>query len=329
MKRALKVFGKVMLSILVLIISLLAGTIIYISIPLDAPVSADNGIARIYMDDDEFNILVITDTHFMGMPLGVDGRTERLIAGLVYETQPDLIMMLGDNVATPFNHAAWRRMIRFMDGFNIPWAPLFGNHDSKGKATFNYLAQMLLTQSTNTIFRWGHDGLGMPGNYKIEIVDSHGAPVHNFFMLSSPQSPWFRTYYFPYTQEQLDWLIYANDENVPATLMLHQPLPIFLNAWNDGYRVWGGKREGVMSATKDPGIWYEINGGDLQNIGRIIAGHDHINDFKVKYQGVYMMYTPATNRNLGIFGAYGRIAGASLLTVNSDGTVFIHEPILR
>ena len=367
MKKGLVVFGKVMMCLFVFLVVGIGGIWIYVAIPLRAEVGGfylgedtcfdqvrDMAGASIRMRGCELRVLVLTDTHFLAIPVGVDGRTRRLIRDLVKETEPELILMLGDNVATFFNHSASRQMIRFMDGFGIPWAPLFGNHDHHGKATSEYLAQMLERESTYSLFRWGPNNVGLPGNYFInvervvgsELVDDEVIDVvevvHTFFMMSTKESPWFQWRYTPYTLGQVAWYEWAvrgianrynGGEVVPSTLMLHKPLPVFCEAWDwaveNSLVVWGDNREGIWAADYDNGLFRMVY--ELGSTRYVIAGHDHINDFKIYFQGeidgvemsrvIRLSYALASNRNLGVFGSYGHIAGGTLLRVGVCGTV--------
>jgi len=276
-------------------------------------------------------VLVLTDTHFLAIPVGVDSRTRNLVTQLVKKTQPDLILMLGDNIATFFNHTAQRQMIRFMDSFEIPWAPLFGNHDHHGKATTAYISQMLINESKHSLFVWGPNNIGVAGNYFIEITRNQET-IHTLFLMSSQESPWFQWVYAPYTVKQVQWYEWAVNgigANIPSTLLLHKPLPIFYYAYNRGEVFWGQNREGIWAADYDNGLWEKILA--LGSTQQIIAGHDHMNDFKVRYQGVYLSYAIASNKNLAAFGSYGSIAGGKLLTINQLGEVtqerlMVHGP---
>ena len=162
----MKTFGKVMLGLWVFVYFVFVGHVVYFLVPLRgeiggfylgagtnfADVRGEAGVT-LQIDGQNKRVLVLTDFHIMGMPLGVDGRTRRFVRQLVDEVRPELIFLLGDNVATFFNHNAQRFMIRFMDEFGVPWAPLFGNHDGHGKADKEYLSQMLMRDSVYSIFR--------------------------------------------------------------------------------------------------------------------------------------------------------------------------------
>ena len=57
------------------------------------------------------------------------------IKSLVTHSRPDLIILTGDIIYGSFDDAgtSYRYMCDLMDSFQIPWAPVFGNHDNESK----------------------------------------------------------------------------------------------------------------------------------------------------------------------------------------------------
>lgn len=53
----------------------------------------------------------------------------------VAQAYPDLIIITGDIVYGSFDDsgATLRWMCKLLDSFEIPWAPVFGNHDNESK----------------------------------------------------------------------------------------------------------------------------------------------------------------------------------------------------
>ena len=107
----------------------------------------------------EFRILQITDTQIIDpgqsrYPERINNVTplsdEQLYADCFYyiekaiETaKPDLILMTGDNVYGEFDDsgASLKKLIAFMEGFQIPWAPVWGNHDNECKKGVSWQCQ--------------------------------------------------------------------------------------------------------------------------------------------------------------------------------------------
>ena len=51
------------------------------------------------------------------------------ISYLVETTKPDLITLTGDQTWSNENLISLKNLIRWLDGYKIPYAPVFGNHD--------------------------------------------------------------------------------------------------------------------------------------------------------------------------------------------------------
>ena len=89
------------------------------------------------MDDDEFRILQITDTHFCVWDGYYDRNVKAMNAvyQLVQDTHPDLIVVTGDFIfgtkgsGIAEDKAALDYALEFMDNIGIPWIWTFGNHD--------------------------------------------------------------------------------------------------------------------------------------------------------------------------------------------------------
>lgn len=64
----------------------------------------------------------------LGINYLLDFVSELAIDNLVKKTDPDLILVLGDTVLTQRNDIETQNFADQMDGYKIPWAPVFGNH---------------------------------------------------------------------------------------------------------------------------------------------------------------------------------------------------------
>ena len=65
----------------------------------------------------------------------VEERCYDYITEIIGATNPDLIILTGDIVYGEFDDSgtALISFIKFMEGFRIPWAPVFGNHDNESE----------------------------------------------------------------------------------------------------------------------------------------------------------------------------------------------------
>ena len=69
-----------------------------------------------------------------------------------------------------------------MDSFNIPWAPIFGNHDNESAKGVAWQCEQL-EKAQNCLFKRG--SLTGNGNYSIGLVDENGKIRRIIYMLDS------------------------------------------------------------------------------------------------------------------------------------------------
>ncbi|MBO5744929.1 MAG: metallophosphoesterase [Clostridia bacterium] len=308
--------------------------------------------------DEDFRILNLTDTQLSDSEW-CEGRWEsellcKTITDLVQRTKPHLITISGD-IAWAGHFESYKRLARFLDSFNIPWAPVFGNHDNQGGVDKLNKAAEILLQGGNCLLERGDEDLGW-GNYVIGI-EQNGVVVHGLVMMDSHD----RT---EYTDEngntslawgdvipqQLTWYRERISElskmgASESTLILHIPLYAYRKAasaaykqeidlkavepynemqrdcFNPGYEdSFGVCYEGIASYPADNGFFDLIK--ELNHTKTVVCGHDHINSFCIKYEGVRLVYSLKTG-----CGCYWdkRLNGATLLTVNNQGNLTVEH----
>lgn len=105
------------------------------------------------------------------------------IREIIGATNPDLIILTGDIVYGEFddNGENLLEFISFMESFNIPWAPVFGNHDNESKMGADWQCAQL-ENATNCLFK--QRTLTGNGNYTVGI-EQGGKLTRVFFMLDS------------------------------------------------------------------------------------------------------------------------------------------------
>ncbi|MBQ7830780.1 MAG: metallophosphoesterase, partial [Clostridia bacterium] len=120
-------------------------------------------------------------------PIYTPDKTEeycyRYIRQVVERYDPDLILMTGDLVYGQFdnNGSMFTELIDFMEGFDIPWAPVFGNHDNESKMGVDWQCEQL-ENAENCLFKQRE--LTGNGNYSVGILQ--GEKLQRvFFMMDS------------------------------------------------------------------------------------------------------------------------------------------------
>jgi len=277
----------------------------------------------------EFKILQLTDPQF-NYPLYFSGRTTAVITGLVEETHPDLIIITGDVAGTPINGIVYQQFVKFMDLIGIPYAVVFGNHDSEGRATKEKLAN-ILKGGEYSVFDYGPSNITGVGNYVINVKDGDNI-AWSLFMIDSNEylDKDLRQNDSKYDyihQDQIDWyqwnvenLKSSNGGTLNSLAFFHIPLVEFTQGWaskRPDTHYFGDKREDECPSGTNSGFFDKAL--ELNSTKGIFCGHDHINDYSVDYQGIRLTYGLKTG-----YGSYydKEVMGGLLITLSAgDYTV--------
>ena len=110
-------------------------------------------------------------------------RCFRYIREIVESTRPDLILVAGDIVYGEFDHdgSALLSFVEFMDGFDIPWAPVLGNHETESKMGADWQSKQL-EGAKNCLFK--QRTLTGNGNYTVGIKEGEKL-TRVFYMVDS------------------------------------------------------------------------------------------------------------------------------------------------
>ncbi len=306
--------------------------------------------------DKKFTVLHLTDTHlYHDEWIGEKGEhLKNTVSYLIEQAKPDLITISGD-LAWAGQYNSYEDFAEWMDGYGIPWAPVFGNHDDQnGYETVCKAADILKARET-CLLEAGDPALGY-GNYVVGIEED-GKLIHGIILMDShDRKPWVDDKgeshnewaelipeQFPWYRAQVEALkaqgaletslimhipIYAYRDAIKAALKADvDPKAVsFYNGeqgdcWNEGYEdSFGVYREGICSYPEDNGFFDEILAGGTTKT--VISGHDHVNTFSVPYKGVRLTYALKTGR-----GSYHdtRINGGTILTIDSDGRMEVEH----
>ncbi|MBR5499953.1 MAG: metallophosphoesterase [Clostridia bacterium] len=231
-------------------------------------------------------------------------------------TKPDLILLTGDLVYGEFddNGTSFLALVDFMESFNIPWAPVFGNHDNESKKGADWQSKQL-EDAKNCLFK--QRTLTGNGNYTVGIKQD-GELKRVFFMLDSngcytiseeSRANGHTISDVGFGEDQIDWYtktaqsITALSPATKLSFAFHIQLGIFEeigkrypSSESVDIDTAKGKTEGdfgylganLKSAwDHDRSVW---NGLKALGVDSIFVGHEHCNSASIVYEGVRLQY---------------------------------------
>ena len=251
----------------------------------------------------------------------VEERCYDYITEIVNATNPDLIILTGDNIYGEFDDkgTVWTSFINFMDSFEIPWALIFGNHDNESKMGVDWQCEQL-EKMEHCLFE--QKELTGNGNYSVGIaqgdkmtrvfymLDSNGCSNPSEATASNGHS--VRTIGFK--QDQIDWYTKQIEilKEVSPETKISFAYHIQQNIFAEAYGKYGFK-EGDQSQDINIDRLENKEEGDFGYIGRdlkgewdasnqvyqgikrlgvdsIFVGHEHCNSASVVYDGIRFQF---------------------------------------
>jgi LmbE family N-acetylglucosaminyl deacetylase len=285
-----------------------------------------------------YKILQLADLHVSGVsstkcdavPSGMaasdctEALTIAFVEKLLDVEQPDFVAFSGDNVHTfgPSDHQkAVDDVTAAVEARGIPYAMVFGNHEEEGDFPREKIVQLLANKPHSYTER-GPDDVDGIGNYMLKVnapVDgpwgSQGDDVLRMYFLDSGAEA--DTSKYPYVFSEYDWIkqsqidlyreLSGSDRTsllMPAALMFfHIPLVEFTYR-DDAGACRGEHREWVHRQGMNMKLLQTVvDSGDIK---AIFVGHDHLNEYCCRVNGVQLCYGGGTG--------FGRAYGASDFT---------------
>lgn len=299
----------------------------------------------------KFRIMQITDTQEV-FPVSQD--TVKLLRLAIEREKPDLAVFTGDQLygIMPCFRGKTRNMrVRtvFSDLFEpfeeagIPFAVTFGNHDKQSGISNR--------EQSEIISRFPHSVSVTPRNdadrgtfslpimsnnenkcvFCVYMIDSNGSADNGGYQSVFPeQIEWYRT--------ERDKLQRENGDYVPSVVFQHIPLPEYYDVLIKTGRSSKGAVEAFRTHRNEYYVLPEeaitrggfmgespavpdVNTGEFEafkekgDVLGIYVGHDHINSFEIKKDGITLAYTQGAGFN--VYGP-GRKRGVRIFDIDEN-----------
>ena len=280
----------------------------------------------------ELNILNLTDIHIGGGwgSLQTDRKALKAVETLIRYSRPDLITITGDTIfpivwsaGTLNNRKAANLLTTLLDSMEVPYAVVFGNHETEGNNTtltreelgrFFASKEYCLMQLDSTYT--DADGNEVKpygvGNYVIKVNEEDGTlNTALVFIDSNDYIPWAGGLDWSYDRihdDQIEWFKQKVDElDAPDARVLtffHIPLWEYGDAWAaamDGdsdaqlHFGWAGETGGKSYPGVEDSHLFDVmtefnnNDNEADCVG-VFCGHDHYNNFSITYKGIRLTY---------------------------------------
>ena len=379
-KQKLKKFGKVIMWIVIVIaiIALITAVVNVVSYSSNrsfikdsvqaveyenqlVPEIAEDGY-YIFVTDDEFKILQITDVHIGAGMMSVkkDNMALNAVAAMISAEKPDLVVVTGDvGYPVPFqagtfnNKSSAVTFAQLMEKLGVYWCMAFGNHDTEAYSYYNREAICSMYESDkypHCLMQAGPEDVDGYGNYVVNVKNTKGEITQSLFVIDShayTDGDYFGIMwrYDAIHENQVNWynntLVSLTEENngvTPKSLaFFHIPLAEMQDAYteyqdnnfNDTENVqyvYGKIAESnavICKSEHNYGMFDAFaNSGSTQGI---FFGHDHLNNISLYYKGVRMTYGYSIDY-LAYKGLnkYGLQRGCTVINVEPDGSFDCH-----
>lgn len=337
----MKKWGKVLLSFCLALALMIGSVCLGVTLIGKKYVKAENTA---------FQVLQITDVHILNDEIK-DAKAFQTITAMVETVSPNLIVVTGDITSEKENFTAFQTFCTFMEGFKLPWAFVFGNHEGldiayapgevidPAKIADKQQLNDYLEGLTYCIYERGDKAVDGMGNYDYMVRDETGKALMSLILMDSNS-------YYPdetvggydcFHENQVAW--YANTikaiaraENgdeakvVPSLAFFHIPMREFVTGYDEAkgtkQRIWGYRFEKSGCSKVEDAMFETML--DLGSTKGVFVGHDHMNNYMVNYKGIRLAYGLSCDHNIYVVP----LRGGVLINIKNDGS-FTTQHLIR
>lgn len=308
--------------------------------------------------DENFRILSTTDLH-----VGDDEKrrikTFSMLEKQIFSTKPDLVVFTGDIILSKYQHLDTLEFARFMEKTGVYWTIIFGNHEAReNKGPFKRLIYELMKSYPHCLIKIGREDLPGYGNFVINILKSRTEIQKSLFLFDSGRSindEIRKKYSLPddlngydfIRPEQIKWYREKIRELkkyygfFESFIYLHIPIPEYAQFIEKeghpefkftgiGKVIYGHAYETVGCSDYNSGFYKAIK--EEGSSKAMFAGHDHVNDFCVYWDGFYFVYsncggyeTYDLGDRFGIYDEKKWPQGVTITDIKKDGSFEISQ----
>lgn len=291
---------------------------------------------------EDFTILLYTDIQLWTL-VSDNRRAFAIMDELVERTDPDLIVLPGDNVSGISTDILTLQLVSKMESYGVPWAPVFGNHDAEGNATLEWQGDRF-EEAEHCLFDRGPTDLYGVGNYFVNIFED-GTPIYSLCFMDNGRYIDYgdRTAETYVDYAQIAWYKWniegLNAEfgtSVPSMSFSHFAFPEMREAvekygiLSDDGRYVIPEDMGEGSCAYLPGA-APVNSGFFETakasgLTHAFFGHDHENDARITVDGVTLSYGLKTGPSPRPWNS-AKEYGGTVITIG-DGGVSVRNEVV-
>lgn len=315
------------------------------------------------IDNSDFKIMTGTDMHLYDVHEDVD-KTLQMFVNQVRDEKPDLIIFTGDVLLTKFQHIDTIQFAQLMEELGVYWAYCFGNHEAREeKEYFKYFIFKGFCDYPHCLSKFGDPELFGYGNFIINIMNSETELRQSLVCFDSgrdmcephvtndnvPADVLDLNAYDYIKPSQIAW--YEKEINalkkeygkVDSMLYMHIPIPEYAEVFDEVEKntyepsgkaeiLYGDQFESIGCSKFNSGLF-----DAMKRVGSqaIFAGHDHVNYWAAKYDGVLLVYNQC-----GGYGCYNMYdydnfrfkwpekdwpQGYTITTIKEDGSIELRQ----
>lgn len=307
----------------------------------------------------DFKLLNLTDPQLKAQEWEKDNRTgkvfKKTVETLIKRISPDLITLSGD-LSYAGDFVSYKNFADYFDSLRIPWTCCFGNHDNQdGDAPVKEIVEEYLKHDC-FVFERCDSSLGN-SNFVI-LIEKNGKSAEGIIIMDTHDRVPYKTdecgknlAWAGLTPEQLCWYGERVAELKSAgcndsVLITHIPINAYLSAakaafrnavpdksvglsdsygtdiWNEGFEdSYGVFHEPISAYPEDEGAFDLIR--KLGSTKNIVCGHNHVNNWAVRYNGVRFIFGTKTGN-----GSYWEpeLNGGTVISISENGVTSVsHE----